>query len=343
MVKKKKMTRNNRHYLQMIPLMIKFLKFYLVGSNMKSSVFSKLTFKRTHFIGTSLLLVSALITSANHVYYANRVQNVNPFVFTFISFLITALFFFILSSKKGENSTINKVVLSDLVMLNVSSALAFMGFYYALKFIEPAIVSALEMGIGPFFAIILGRFLYRKEEATNHWEWLIAVGTFVASLMLIWAVITGKTGVQNSSYHLILNGVIASLFCGIGAVLSTIYSKKLSNANWNSRSILAHRFYAMIFISLILSRNQFHADLINNWNWILIVTIFGVALPLYLLQRGIQYCEPFFVMMSICFVPVFTFFFQFFDPRIQWSTLSFVGILLLLFFGILSIFVCNKY
>jgi drug/metabolite transporter (DMT)-like permease len=290
--------------------MIKFTKILIRGSNMRSSIISKLNFTKTQFIGTSFLLLSALLTSANQVYYANKVQNVNPFVFTFISFLITALFFFIISLNKWEHARLNKVVLSDLVKLNVSSAFAFMGFYYALKFIEPVIVSALEMGVGPFFAIILGRFVYRKETETNRWEWFIAIGTFAASLMLIWAVITGKTGIQNISYPLMLNGIIASLICGIGAVLSAIYSKKLSNANLNSRSILAHRFYGIILISLLLSINEFQAELIHNWDWILIVTIFGVALPLYLLQLGIRYCEPFFVMMSTCFVPVFTFFFS---------------------------------
>lgn len=309
---------------------------------MKTSTIFNFTLTKTQLMGTSLLLISALLASANQVYYANRVQNVSPFVFMFISFLFTALFYIIISRMRKKEIQIDKLIFKDLVKLNVSSILAFMGFYYALKFIEPAIVSALEMGVGPLFAIVLGRFLYQKQENPNYWEWFIALGTFVASILLIWGVFTGKTGVQNVSFPLLVNGIVASILCGIGAVLSAIYSKKLSNANWNTRSILAHRFYGIIILSLILSINEFQQELLINWDWILIVTIFGVALPLYFLQLGIKYCQPFFVMMSICFVPVFTFFFQLFDSRVLWSTHTFIGILLLLILGLLSIFHTNK-
>lgn len=82
--------------------------------------------------------------------------------------------------------------------------------------------------------------------------------------------------------------------------------------------------------------------LLENIDWIVLVTIFGVALPTYLLQKGIQYCEPFFVMMTICFIPVFTFAFQLFDPRIEWSTLSLIGIIMLFLLGVASIYSESK-
>lgn len=71
--------------------------------------------------------------------------------------------------------------------------------------------------------------------------------------------------------------------------------------------------------------------LLENIDWILLMTVIGV------LQKGIQYCEVFLVMMSLCFIPVFTFFFQLFDTRLQWSNITLMGVLLLLLFGILSV------
>ncbi|MEK5040265.1 hypothetical protein [Sporosarcina sp. FSL K6-3457] len=111
------------------------------------------------------------------------------------------------------------------------------------------------------------------------------------------------------------------MLCGLGAVLCTIYSKKLSNAGWTSSAILAHRFYGIIALSFVMTYT---------------------ILPTFLLQKGIQYCEPFFVMMTICFIPVFTFTFQLFDPRIEWSTLSLIGILMLFILGVASIFSESK-
>ena len=96
--------------------------------------------------------------SVSQVYYANQVQGVHPFLFTGVSFFITAILFNMIVFKQRRSLTVSvRSSLGDIVKLNGSSILAFMGFYYALKFIEPAIVSSLEMGVGPFFAIVSQR------------------------------------------------------------------------------------------------------------------------------------------------------------------------------------------
>lgn len=71
--------------------------------------------------------------------------------------------------------------------------------------------------------------------------------------------------------------------------------------------------------------------------WILIVTVGGVLIPNYLLQKGIQYTNTFLVMMSLSFIPVFTFLFQLFDTRIEFSLITCIGVFLLFIFGISSL------
>jgi inner membrane protein involved in colicin E2 resistance len=56
-----------------------------------------------------------------------------------------------------------------------------------------------------------------------------------------------------------------------------------------------------------------------------------------MLQIGIRFCNPFFVMITTTLVPVFTFIFQLFAPRIKWSNTSLIGIVLILFFALLSV------
>ena len=125
-------------------------------------------------------------------------------------------------------------------------------------------------------------------------------------------------------------------------MLCTIYSKRLCNAGWTSSTILAHRFYGIVVISFLMTYDILPTYLMENIDWIVLVTIFGVAVPTFFLQKGIQYCEPFFVMMSICFIPAFTFFFQLLDPRIVWSTPTLIGVLMLFILGITSIFSENE-
>ena len=100
--------------------------------------------------------------------------------------------------------------------------------------------------------------------------------------------------------------------------------------------ILSKRFIAIIILSFITTYDTLILYFLENIAWIMMVTIMGVLIPMYLLQKGIQYCETFIVMMSLCFIPVFTFFFQLLDPRLTWSSLIFTGVCLLLILVILS-------
>lgn len=310
---------------------------------MNTVTIPKRNLSKSMIIGASFLLLSALLMSVSQVYYANQVQGVHPFLFTGVSFFITAVLFNLIAFNQRKQSTVSvQSSMGDLIKLNGSSILAFMGFYYALKFIEPAIVSSLEMGVGPFFAIVITAMIAKKKIQATRVQWFITFGTFIASVLLMLSALLGFSGVKVTNTSDFTLGLIASVLCGLGAVLCTIYSKKLSLSGWTSSSILAHRFYGIIFISFIMTYDILPTYLMENIDWIVLVTIFGAALPTFLLQKGIQYCEPFFVMMSICFIPVFTFLFQLFDPRIAWSTPSLIGILMLLILGVASIFSENK-
>lgn len=81
--------------------------------------------------------------------------------------------------------------------------------------------------------------------------------------------------------------------------------------------ILSKRFIAIIILSFIATYDTLVLYFLENIAWIIIVTIIGVLIPMYLLQKGIQYCETFIVMMSLCFIPVFTFFFSITRPEIN--------------------------
>lgn len=162
---------------------------------MKTTILVKVNLSKSMVIGTGFLLLSALLTSVSQVYYANQVQDVHPFLFTGISFFITALLFNMIAFKQQRTSTVSvRSSLGDVVKLNGSSILAFMGFYYALKFIEPAIVSSLEMGVGPFFAIVVTAVIAKEKIRATRAQWIITAGTFVASVLLMLTALFGLSG-----------------------------------------------------------------------------------------------------------------------------------------------------
>jgi drug/metabolite transporter (DMT)-like permease len=305
---------------------------------------SSVRFSREYLVGTLFLIGSALLSSVNQVYYAIYIQNLDPFAFTFVSFLLSAVIFnlIVMFSKQpivfGERS--NR---KNIISLNVSTAVAFLGFFYALKFVEPAIVSAIEIGVGPLITLLLGKFFNPKKKLRGI-NLIIGAGILLGSLLLFWASLTGRSGIEFNSIYDMSKGMFASIICGLGAVMAAIYSKRLSEAGWSSTKILAHRFYAIVPISAIFAfaNGSLNTILLENWMWIMIVTITGVVLPLYMLQVGIRFCDPFFVMISITFIPAFTFIFQLFDPRIVWSNVTLCGVVTLLVFALLSVVIENN-
>lgn len=289
--------------------------------------------KSVYKIGVYALLGSAILTSISQVFYAKQVQSVHPFLFTGISFFITGLYFQAFTIKQPVN--VNwKVAGRPILKLNIASAITFMGFYFALKYVEPAIVSSLEMGVAPLFIVVLMMF-QRKIISTK--KWIISIGTLCACLLLIWAVINGESGITAQFSSKLFVGIFASVVCGIGAVFCSEYSKQLSDLGWTSSLILANRYIGIIFISFLFTYDLIIPYFTENIIWILIVTLLGVLIPNYLLQKGIQYTNTFFVMMSLSFIPVFTFLFQLFDTRIQFSIITCIGVLLLFCCGIYSL------
>lgn len=289
--------------------------------------------KSVYKTGIYALLASAILTSISQVFYANQVQSIHPFLFTGISFFITALYFQVFASKQRIKVTW-KVAMKPLIKLNIASTITFMGFYFALKYVEPAIVSSLEMGIAPLFILVL-MMMQRKTIPTK--KWLISIGTFFACLLLIWAVMNGESGVTSPFPLNMFVGLLASVLCGVGAVFCSEYSKQLSNLGWTSSMILAKRYIGIIFFSFLVTYDLIIPYFLDNILWIIIVTLIGVLIPNYLLQKGIQNTNTFLVMMSLSFIPVFTFLFQLFDTRIHFSIITCLGVLLLFICGIYSL------
>lgn len=205
-----------------------------------------------------------------------------------------------------------------------------MGFYYALKYIEPAIVSSLQMGIGPIFILMI---LVLQKQSVIRAQWIIAVGTLLASMILIWIVLSRNSGVGLQFSIETFLAIAGSILCGVGAVLCSVYSKRLIEIGWTSSMILANRFIGIVIVSLILTYDLILPYFQENISWILFVTFFGVLLPMYLLQKGIQYTNTFMVMMSLCFIPVFTFIFQLIDSRIELALPSLGADYFIIYYG----------
>lgn len=174
------------------------------------------------------------MSSINQVFYAKWVQDIDPFVYSFLSFSITLLFFLsltVLKSIKVKKSNIKlnnkRAGMNSIVVLNIITAIIFICFYYANKYIEPAIVSAIEIGIGPIIALVLSLIIQKINILK--FDIYVCLGILIGTLILVWASLSGKSGIASDA-SFTYKGLLATFTAGIGMVLATIYSKKLKSS-----------------------------------------------------------------------------------------------------------------
>jgi drug/metabolite transporter (DMT)-like permease len=288
---------------------------------------SPLTAVRSPDLGIVFVLVFLVLSNTNAVFAGNLLQSVQPFIFLFWSFLAASLTFgILLVIRKGlAGLAISRSAVVPLLALNATTALTWIGFYYALRFIAPAIVTAIMGGLGPLTTIALQRFLHWRQLPPR--IYLAATGVLVGAALLAWAALTGQSGVREVTISVTLVGLGAATIGGIFQALNTMATKRLGEKGLTATQIMSHRFYLLIAIAAVLSLAGpgLSPGPASRAGLIAIATILGVIAPLWPLQRGILLSEPFTVAALLACSPIITFLFQGFDRRVHWSAASAAG------------------
>ncbi|MDQ0458252.1 EamA family transporter [Rhizobium paknamense] len=283
-------------------------------------------------IGRLAVFSAVILQAIGKVAFGTWLADFPSALFVLISFTLTATFFLSLS-RKG----VGELAWGPVALLNISTALTFLCFFYALKLIEPSIVGAVEIGIGPVLAVVITLIL--SGVRPTKLRILVCVGVLAGCGVLAVAAQKG-TGLAveggNAWY-----GLSASAAAGLGAVLITMASKSLIGRGWKFGAVLAHRFYLILPLSLILA---FSSDLSTiEWSGTLLillvfVSLVGVLVPLYLLQMGVGRCDPYTVMVTMAALPVITFVLEGFSPVYSWSWMTGLGLLIVSAFLLLDVF-----
>jgi len=283
-----------------------------------------------HQTGAMFVLAFLLMANANAVLSGWLLQSLHPFTLLFWSFLATSVFFLLrLRITQGSQaSRIPRDSIRPLLLLNMASSLSWIGYYYALRYIEPAIVSALMGGIGPLFIVFSGVLLLRMMSLR---QILTSAGILVGAFVLAWASLSEQSAVRNTSQTHIMIGLVAAFVGGFGQVLTTISTKHLADKNWNASQLMAHRFYLLMAVAGIaaLSGPGLIIQSIPDLSGLILVAIFGVLVPLWLLQKGIIHSTPFTVSVLLALGPLMTLCFQVFDSRLSLSLWSAIGCIII--------------
>lgn len=280
--------------------------------------------------GRAVIVLAVLLQAAGKVMFGTWLAAFPSPFFVLISFAITAAFFLALS-RRGAGAR----AWGPLLVLNASTALTFLSFFYALKLIEPAIVGAVEIGVGPILAVALSAAVTGERPSTVR----VAVCAGVLFGCAILAAAVQGSGFSSFGRDAWL-GLASSAAAGIGAVLITVASKALLTHGWTFGAVLAHRFYLILPVSLAMTLATDTAAI--EWSGVLVaallaVSVVGVLAPLYLLQIGIGRCDAYTVMVTMAALPVLTLAIEGFSPVYAWSWMTVAGVFVVSAFLLLDV------
>ncbi len=248
------------------------------------------------------IIVSLLLQSVAYGYISVRYPSGNMLQFAFVACLLCALFYELslriwpVEPHAQEDSRAMR-------RLGVFTALSYVAFFAAMAFIPASVVSLTEIAVGPLFAVFVSAwFLGEKLSAvkTNHRRDLWSAAGFFVVMFAATLLVLKMVGVVMSNA---IWGVLLSCCAGLGvAIIASI--ARLHLAHVSPRLVLARRFHltypCALALGLVFEHWIWRWDF---WLFSVLVAFFGVALPMFLMQWGVQRVRPMITMLTLAFVP----------------------------------------
>lgn len=286
--------------------------------------------------GLAATMVYNVTSAAKEVYAGHVLQTVDPFVLITACFgLVILLFQVIDRAGGGQTSVYTPRVMRALVMVNLTTAGAWLGIYLALRWLEPAVAGGLSGGVGPLAVLAWRRFAGIRTTLA---EVASGAGILAACLLLAWSAAEGQGEVIAATPIETAFGLVAATAGGISATLTSVWAKKLSLAGLGPSAIMARRFWLLVgFCGIVAWATGRFEGPMPSAGTVAGIGLLGVALPLYALQVGIRYGRIFHVNVIVGLCPLFTLAFQAFSAWNHWSPLTVAGVALLVAAGYLGL------
>lgn len=280
--------------------------------------------------GLALLLPYPVLSAVVDVYAGHGEQALDPAVVAAVAFTLTVVIFFVPGAVSRRHAPGPLRTLRghpyDVAALNITTALTWISLLYALKFLEPAVVNAVSLAIGPAVTVLAGPLLRRGTSALAA-EAGVAAALLVTIVLLCGGSAAGLTSIGDVGLGRGAAGLAATLVSGLGSAGTFIYAKRLSEAGVRPAAALSSRFYLTVVVSWVIAAASGLPRLAGSLAPGAVVAVIGVAVPAYVLQLGVRYAEPITVSLIDNLAPVLTYLLQLLDGRLHPSGFSLSGIL----------------
>jgi len=271
-------------------------------------------------IGPSLVFLTVALQSLGKVLYGTFLGDVSVPLFVLLSFCLT-----VAVSLAFARFRLPRQGRAPLAALNLSTAVSFIGFFFALKHLPPAIVAAIEIGASLLAAMAV---VAVQDRAWPGAARALACAAIVAGCALLaWAEITASLSEPDPA--LVWTAVAACALSGLTSTVSATASKRLAAQGWRPACVLGHRFYLTIAIAVAwLPAEASGHGLPDGGTLALIVLVgaVGTLVPLLMFQLALRCIDELALMVCLAAQPVLSFLLSLPSPAYDWSVVTLVGI-----------------
>ncbi|UXC19636.1 EamA family transporter [Comamonas squillarum] len=274
-------------------------------------------------LGIGLVMTFNILQAVSAVFLASFLHRADTIVMLFCVFTIIAITF-VVQMVRGGSNRIPKQAWGSLLLLNITTAASWSSFFFAVKYIEPALSSAFINSILPLATLSI-EYLFTRRRIASRAEVLTSIALCVAMFITAATIFGGQSGRPDGGVSSYIIGLVMSAICGIAMSITNVASKKLNNEGVQPSQIMAYRFSLLIIASFLLVDKPLLLQQIETmWPAIVFVAVVGNLIPIYCLQLGIQRLKPMTVAFLIGLAPLIFFTVQSFNEELLFSYLSLV-------------------
>lgn len=275
-------------------------------------------------IGLVFLLLFALSQGVRDALFGNVFQSISFFVVAALAFGASTACFSGLALLR-QPKDFGRLATSPALFaaLNVLTAVAWLSFFFGLKWLEPAVVATLYNGIGPLTVLVLGGLGWMEAKARpSIGEWLCYLGLAGVLAALVVVVLTDRSGFTVSSSITQAGALLAVGVGGVTITISHLIARWFNDRGVGSDAITGTRFLLTLCVSVgveaAIGQTTTRPPLAAVP--LLMLTAFAVVtIPSFMLQLGIARASPLAVNIMRSLGPVSVFAVQQLDGRLRFS------------------------
>ncbi|HEV8437268.1 MAG TPA: hypothetical protein VGT40_04145 [Methylomirabilota bacterium] len=276
-----------------------------------------------------------VLASVRDVYLGGLFQRHSPLEVALVAFGACSAVFLPIALARNPGS-IRELARwpTQVFWINATSATAWIGFFYALRTIEPLLVQVLFSGIGPLTITALDRLAVSRAPSStlSLIERRLQVGLLVSLALAALVALAGWSGVGSQPVAAAALGVGLAVGSGISIAVNTVLCKQLHDGGVGPEALVSVRFVGAVVVAgslLVAGVGTSSVPLsVTSSGALVAPALLLIVLPIYVNQIGVSLASPITVRVALALGPVLLFVLQLFDGRLTASLCSLaVGVL----------------